>query len=307
MKSVLFIGIGSIAKRHIKNIRFLLGDNVNISALRSGNGSALEKETAEIIDKICYGQNELESYYDIIFITNPTGCHYETLKEYKNMSDAFFIEKPVFVTGEEDIADFDEHKKIFYVACPLRYTKVMEYLERTMDFSKVHAIRCISSSYLPDWRQGADYRKCYCAHKSMGGGVSIDLIHEWDYICRLVGFPKKVVSIISKKSTLEIDSDDIAVYIAEYSDKVVELHLDYFGRAPQRKIEIFTEDDVVIGDFINQTITYKITGKEINFGEIRNDFYISEMEHFLDMVDGKRDSDHTLEQACKVLRIARGV
>ena len=95
-----------------------------------------------------------------------------------------------------------------------------------------------------------DYRKTYSAHKDMGGGVSIDLIHEWDYLTYLFGNSFFIPSIgavldlrlnasieianpifspiawIGRKSSLEIDSDDYAVYIAEYADKILELHLD---------------------------------------------------------------------------------
>ena len=48
-----------------------------------------------------------------------------------------------------------------------------------------------------------------------------------------------------KKSTLEIDSDDYAIYIAEYADKILELHLDYFGRSIIRELTLFTEQDTI--------------------------------------------------------------
>ena len=62
-----------------------------------------------------------------------------------------------------------------------------QYVKNNVDLSKVYSARAISSSYLPDWRPGQDYRTTYSAHKDMGGGVSIDLIHEWDYLSWLFG------------------------------------------------------------------------------------------------------------------------
>ena len=84
----------------------------------------------------------------------------------------------------------------------------------------------------------------------MGGGVSLDLIHEWDYLKLLFGKPRKHFYLCGTKSELEIDSDDIAVYIAEYTDKIVELHLDYFGRRSVRLLELFTESGTMKADFI---------------------------------------------------------
>ena len=54
---------------------------------------------------------------------------------------------------------------------------------------------------------GVDYRTVYSAHKAMGGGVTIDLIHEWDYLVELFGVPDKLYNFKGTYSDLEIDSD----------------------------------------------------------------------------------------------------
>lgn len=299
--NVLFIGLGSIAKRHINNFLQICPD-ASITVLRR---TARKKEELDI--KIITNIEEANENYDAVFITNPTALHHETLLKHLDRSNCFFIEKPVFVTGEEDITVFSSSVKSYYVAAPLRYSNVIQWLKDNIDFSSVYSIRAIASSYLPDWRPGIDYRNVYSAHKDMGGGVSIDLIHEWDYITYLIGFPQSIKSIISRKSDLEIDSDDVAVYIAEYPDKVVELHLDYFGRKTQRKIELYTADDTILADLIEQKISWLCTGKEVNLSEDRNSYQKKELQHFLDIVTGKIKSDNTVEEACRVLRIARGV
>ncbi len=307
MLSVLFIGLGSIAKRHILNLRSLRREKVYITVVRSGHGGAISDEIICQIDRVCVSYEELETRYDAIFITNPTSLHFDTLKKYIGISEIFFIEKPVFVSGQEYINDFLCLEKKYYVACPLRYSNVIQWLKQNMDFSRVYSIRVISSSYLPDWRPGIDYRDTYSAHKDMGGGVSIDLIHEWDYICYLIGFPKSVQNMIRKKSNLEIDSDDVALYIAEYEDKLVEVHLDYFGRKPIRRIELFSEDDSIMADLIEQKIYWLNSGKEMDLSEDRDSYQKKELQHFLDIVEGKTGSDNGIEEACRVLRIARGV
>lgn len=305
--NVLFIGIGSIAKRHINNLCSIMGDRVSITVLRSGIGKPISDDIKDMINRVCTSDNELDAQYDAVFITNPTSLHYDTLEKYGSLSDAFFIEKPVFVTGEEDITEWMNADKKCYVACPLRYSNVIQWLKENHDFTKTHSMRVISSSYLPDWRPGTDYRETYSAHKDMGGGVSIDLIHEWDYISYLIGFPQKVQSIIEKKSNLEIDSDDIAVYLAEYPQMMVEVHLDYFGRVPIRRLELFTDDDTIVADLLEQRVTWLSSGRVLDLSEDRDSYQKKELQHFLDIVNGQVECDNGIEEACRVLRIARGV
>lgn len=306
-RKVCFIGLGSIATRHIRNLKYVFGDGIEIDVLRSGNEKLLDESLQRMIGHVYYGYDILPIDYDVIFITNPTRLHYDTLLKVQNHANNFFIEKPVFVTGKEDISNLQlKRDSVYYVACPLRYTNVIQYIRENIDFNKVFSMRCISSSYLPDWRPGTDYRSTYSAKKELGGGVSIDLIHEWDYICYLIGQPKRVHSFIGRKSGLEINSDDIAVYIAEYPDKYVELHLDYLGRKPIRKIELFTEDDSLEADLIKEKIVYRMDNKVIDLKESRDSYQIKELLHFFDIVDGKCENDNTIERACKTLCITRG-
>ena len=306
-RKVCFIGLGSIATRHIINLKDIFEEEIEIDVLRSGNVKHLDPDLQNSIEQIYYDAVNLPRDYDVMFITNPTKFHYDTLLRFQDHAKHFFIEKPVFETGKEDITGIQLKKdSVYYVACPLRYTNVIQYLKANIDFSNVYSMRCISSSYLPDWRPGTDYRDTYSAKKELGGGVSIDLIHEWDYICYLVGAPQSVCSFIGHKSNLEINSDDLAVYIAEYTDKFVELHLDYLGRIPIRKIELFTNNDSIEADLIEQKIFLRKENRIIDLNEDRNSYQKKELLHFFDIIEGKCVNDNTIENACRTLRITRG-
>lgn len=304
---ICFVGFGSIAKRHIKNLKELCGDEIEIDILRSCQGGGLPFEYQQYIRDVYYDYKQLNKDYDAIFITNPTQMHYDTLQKVKDNSNNFFIEKPAFVMGNEDITklQLSSGKKV-YVACPLRYTNVIQYVKKNIDLAKVYSIRCISSSYLPEWRPGTDYRLSYSARKELGGGVAIDLIHEWDYLCYLFGFPDRIQMIQGKKSNLEINSEDIAIYIAEYEEYFVELHLDYFGKKTIRKMELFCEDDTIEVDLIEQKIVYKKAEEMVDLCENRDSYQKKELIHFFDIIRDKCLNDNDLEQACRTIRITRG-
>ncbi len=307
---VCFIGIGSIAKRHIKNLREICNESgieLHVDALRHKKGMIQENEQLGI--EKCYSQyDEVKKQYDVVFITNPTEMHLETINQSRGFGKNFFIEKPVVSYDQiQDIGEMHLNKDaVSYVACPLRYNAVIQYIKDNIDLSEVISVRSISSSYLPEWRAGIDYRNTYSAHKAMGGGVSIDLIHEWDYLTYLFGKPQKLYWIAGKKSKLEIDSEDYALYLADYKDKTVELHLDYFGRKIIREVTLFTNEDTIIGDIAQNKITFLKSGKEIDFQEERDDFQKRELRHFLKMILDGIENDSTVEHAVDVLKITQG-
>jgi len=304
------VGLGSIGIRHFHNILQVLKErntSCTIDLFRSGKGKEPDGEISRHVNKIYNSCDEVVDNYDIIFITNPTNLHFETIKHFVNNTGHMFIEKPIFDKGNIALDELKfKSSSVYYVACPLRYTGVIQYFKHNSDLSGTISVRAICSSYLPDWRPNRDYREIYSAHKDQGGGVSIDLIHEWDYICYLFGRPEKVLSIKGTFSRLEIDSEDLALYIAKYPNMTVEIHLDYFGRKTIRELQLFTDTDTIVGDIANNEIRYLNSGKTISFMEDRNNIYIKELEHFFDIVEGKADNDSDAETALSALRLAQG-
>ena len=306
---VCFIGIGSIGKRHIKNLKIVCEQrNIELSIDVLRRPESKELPYSEMgIDKVFTDISQISEVYDVIFITNPTENHIQTMNDIKPFGKHFFIEKPI--SSVHQIPEVEAYEKkenaVYYVACPLRYCSVLQYLKENIEKLDIVSARCISSSYLPEWRPGIDYRENYSAHKDQGGGVDIDLIHEWDYITFLFGMPDKVLSLIGKKSKLEIDSNDYALYLAEYKDKTVELHLDYFGRKTIREVMLFTSEDTIVGDIENNEIRFLKSGETIKFEDEQDD-YKKELCHFLDMIEGKVQPDNDIEEAVKILKLTQG-
>ncbi len=306
---IAFIGLGSIGKRHLLNVVKVLNnrnDEFIIDLVRRKESKALDDELKVHVNKIYSDDEEIPSDYDIVFITNPTSLHYETIVKFKSKTKHMFIEKPVFDKIDIDIEKLDlKDENVYYVACPLRYTQVINFVKQNIDFKEVYSVRVICSSYLPDWRPNADYRETYSASKAQGGGVSIDLIHEWDYLIYLLGLPKEILNIRGKFSNLEIDSDDLSVYIAKYDDLLVEVHLDYFGRKSVRELQIMTKTDTINVDIINSRITYLKENKVIKFDDERNSFQLREIENLFQILDGNKENENDIFKALSTLKIAK--
>ncbi len=305
---VLFVGIGSIGTRHLNNLTQLAqerGIELEIDALRSSL-RPLAPETAAKIHRQYISFDEL-GHYGLAFITNPTHLHAMALSELSGKVDCFFIEKPIFESTGYNLEELGlgwEQKA--YVAAPMRWCGVMLALKELMPQLHPYSARVICSSYLPDWRPGVDYRNVYSAHKDMGGGVTSDLIHEWDYLVDLFGTPQEMHNFKGTYSELELDSDDLSVYIARYPQLLVEVHLDYFGREYRRSIELFCKDGTVTADFGAGTLTLA-DGTVRHYEEPVNQRYLREMEYFLNYAEkGAGESVNSPATALDVLKLTLG-
>ena len=94
---VCFWGLGSIGKRHLKNLvriseKFNL--KLEIHAYRKTN-TELPNDISNLIDNQIFEIDYLSHDYDITFITNPTSEHYKTMEIMANRTKSFFVEKPI--------------------------------------------------------------------------------------------------------------------------------------------------------------------------------------------------------------------
>ena len=220
------------------------------------------------IHKLFTSSDELDQY-DAIFITNPNEYHMSTLNAVHDKAKSFFIEKPVSSVGRLSEAQTSPYLNDIncYVACPLRYKKVIQYVKQ------------------------------YAAGHH---------IYNINFCVGLFGEPKKVVYMSGRKSDLEIDVEDTSLYMAEYEDKFIELHLDYFGRSTVRECMLFTQDDTVVADLIKNEIRFLKSGEVISFEENRDDFQKAELRHFLEIAAGAA-SDSTIFEAVQTMNLTQGI
>lgn len=314
--TALFLGLGSIGTRHLNNLAALCaqrGLTLHADALRHDLQCPLRPGVAEQLHAQFTALTDPAAlpFYDLVFITNPTALHADALRAVRGRAGALFIEKPIFDDPAQNPADVLAPGQKAYVAAPMRWCGAMLALKQQLSagtWGRPYCARVLCSSYLPDWRPGVDYRTVYSARRALGGGVGIDLIHEWDYLVELFGVPRQLYSLQGTYSDLEIDSDDVALYIARFAQPrmLAEVHLDYFGRGYRRSIEVFFAKGSLVADFGAGTLTLP-DGTVQRYEEPVNRRYEREMAYFVDYAFGPvGDSVNTPETASRVLRLTLG-
>jgi predicted dehydrogenase len=300
---VLIIGLGSIGKKHLKEIQ-TYDPGIEIFALRSNSNAEKYSHVTDV-----YNLNEIERLYiDFAIVSNPTSEHKNTISQLEQFRIPLFIEKPLYFSLEiEALVNSIASSGIkSYVACNLRFLDCIRFIKDQLSqiFPKrLNEVNVYCGSYLPDWRPGVDFRKSYSSLVGLGGGVHLDLIHELDYLYWIFGNPIMVKRNLRSKSSLSIPTYDYANYLLDYNGFSANVVLNYYRKDPKRSFELVFEDETWNVDLLNNQITSN--GKKMFSSEQRiADTYKIQMDYFINCLTSKGDTFNTITDAYNVLRIA---
>ena len=95
---IAFCGLGSIGKRHLRNVCEYLnqkGNTFTIDLYRSKVGSDVPLDIRPLVTSIYSYDDIAESniMYDVVFVTNPTSVHYDTIQKFKHRTKSFDFNK----------------------------------------------------------------------------------------------------------------------------------------------------------------------------------------------------------------------
>jgi len=282
---IVFFGLGSIGSRHAE----ILTKNFDcdLYAYRSGKN---EKGNDLNIEEV-YSWGEVRKIKpDAAFITNPTFMHIDTALKCAELDSALFIEKPLD-SGEQKldllIQEIKNRGLVSYVAYNLRFHPVIEFLKSYLKDKNVYHASVYNSSYLPNWRGGRDQINLYSAKKSEGGGVILDLSHEFDYIGYLFGCLQEIKGVFDRAANVTQDAEDFLDALIKTDKTHANLHLDFFSWRTERTIKIDCENEYIFADLLSGRMEFqKENGDtEIKHFEIdRNMIHKKQIEYFIENI-----------------------
>lgn len=332
IKKVLFVGLGGVGQRHLRNFKSIMGDSVEIFAYRKRNAQFVLNDKLEIVEGETLNEkygikcvDTLEEAFaqkiDIVFICNPTSMHAEILEKAIEADCNVFIEKPI-AESIEALGQIEQKikisDKVFFVGYQNRYHPCMLKIKQLLKEQKIGRIVSVSAEIgenVKNWHKYENYKNMYACRKELGGGVVVTQIHELDYLYYLFGMPKSVYAVGGKLSDLEVDVEDVADILMRYemdSRKIpVSIHEDYLQVPARRGCRIIgTKGKIEIDLLASTIICYAEEGKvayKEDFDFDRNEMFLAEMREFLKCVEQKKDSPISFEEGKKSLEIAMAV
>jgi len=300
--TVLLIGLGSIAKKHIRALK-TIDKNIRITALDTVSKTDEDIEGGKTISSF----DQLKEPPGFILISNPTKFHETTIRQALRFQVPLFIEKPPLMdlSGYVSLsADIENLGITTYVGYNMRFHPIIRFLKEHVTADQIIEANIYCGSYLPEWRPDVDYRQSYSARSETGGGVHLDLIHEIDYTYWLLGAPAATSKITKKVSNLEINSMDYAHYQLDYLTFAANITLNYYRRQKKREIEFIFNNGIWNADLLTGEI-HDHTGKMIF--QSKPDIaqtYVDQMRYFIrGMQHPDQPMMNNFQEAVNVLKI----
>jgi predicted dehydrogenase len=309
----MIAGLGSIGRRHLRNL-VALGEK-DILLYRTGRGTLPDDELVGYPVESDL-QAALAHRPQAVIVANPTALHLQVAIPAAEQGCHLLLEKPV----SHNLEGLDQLQRVVargggqvLVGFQFRYHPGLQAVQALLHQGAVGRPLCARAhwgEYLPDWHPWEDYRQGYSARPDLGGGVVLTLSHPLDYLRGLFGDVQALWAFTSNQSDLNIPVEDTAEIGLRFENSMLAtVHLDYVQRPPAHYLEIIAEQGTIRWDNDTGEVQWfnakdnMWTSVPVSEGFERNQLFLSEMTHFLDIVHGKAQPVCTLDDGIRALEL----
>ena len=334
VRRCLFVGLGGIGQRHLRNLRALRGESVAVDAFRVRRESTVVDDTLQVVPG-----EDVESKYgvtvyddldaalaqrpDVVLVTNPSSFHVEVAKRALEAGAHVLVEKPLSHSLDGVAALVHESARrglVGYVAYQLRFhpgfVRTQQILREGL-LGRVLFAEAVVGEYLPGFHPYEDYRRMYASRRELGGGVTISQIHEIDFLLALFGRPERAFSLGGKLSSLEVDVDDVSSSLLEFRGSEgrvlpVRLHQDFVQRPGERRLTIVGDQGKLEWSLSERGLRrFSAAGQldeQHSYAEYpRNRLFEEELSHFLACVEQGDSPSVNLAAGAESLAVALAI
>lgn len=325
----LVAGLGSIGQRHVRNLRALLGDDAELTAYRvrglphTITNAAIEPgqgvEARYGIRSFDRLELALAERPDAVLVCNPTSLHLDTAAAALRAGCHVLIEKPLADSwdGVDELSALAEREGLVaVVGYQMRFHPALVRLRELLcrhAVGQVRSVDAVFGEYLPAAHPYEDYRESYAARASLGGGVILCYIHEFDYLYWLFGMPERVATIGGRSGSLEVDVEDHAAtsMTCRHQGQLVRVTVrqDFLQEPGMRTCDVIGEAGTIHVDFNRPFLALvdragHLVQSEAFDGFERNHMFLDEMRHFIAAIRGRAGPLVTVREAAQSLLVA---
>jgi predicted dehydrogenase len=311
----LVVGLGSIGRRHLANLR-ALRPGIDLRVLRRLDSAPDPGDPpATVLTSLAQA---LEWAPQFAVIASPAPFHVPAALALARAGAHLLVEKPLADTlpAARVLVDLCRDRgRVLMTGYHLRFSPGLRALRAALDegrIGRVLGFRAEVGQFLPDWRPGRDYREGVSARADLGGGVVLELSHEFDYLRMLLGEVAEVVAWTGRQGDLGLDVEDSAEALVRFQGGAAgSVHLDMLQRAPVRQCRIHGGEGTLVWNGLDHTARLFRAGEgwsDLVSGPVdRNQPFLDELEHFLQCAAGGGTPAVTGEDGLRALEFALAV
>ena len=325
MSFFLVVGLGSMGKRRIRNLKSLgFNDIIGFDNRDDRRKEAKELYAIETYDDV----NEIFNNFKLgaLIISVPPDLHHVYMKMALNLKIPAFIEASVVDTALDSIISESKLKNILLApSCTLFFhpaiKKIREIVE-SKELGNISNFLYHSGQYLPDWHNYENVSDYYVSKKDTGGCREI-VPFELTWITLLLGMPKRVVGFFKK--TIEIEGatniDDTYNLLMDYGNNIFNLSVDVVSRYATRRLVINGDEKQLYWNWDENVIkifdpgstewishSYEIAAAQNGYNKnITEQMYIDEIASFISAMNKESKFPNSLEHDKGVLNLLYSV
>ena len=307
--SVLVVGCGSIGKRHAECLQVLgIRKFVFYDPDMTQSRMLAEQYQGKAVNSYEEG---LEEDCNAVYILSPTSLHIAQAKAAVLKGKHVFIEKPLS-TSPEGVEELEqlaaERDLVVMVGFCFRFHEGICELHRQYKagrIGKLVAIRAMMGEHFPDVRP--DYLSTYYVKYS----GAFELVHDLDLALYFAEeMPTEYEGYFGSYAELGFESPDCVEFILKFSDKLANVHLDFFQTPRTRTFTLLGTQGQLVLDFASwDACTVRCFTRAENAWQTehmetrRNDMFVAESENFFKTILGQEENRIPIREARKTLEI----
>jgi predicted dehydrogenase len=322
----LIAGLGSIGRRHLRNLRSL-GEN-DIVLLRSHKGTLPDDELTGFPIETDMQAALKKHRPDAVIVANPTSIHLDVAIPAAEAGCHILLEKPV--SGSLERVDqleeaVERSGSRILVGFQFRFHPTLRKAAELIaagELGSVFTCHAHWGEYMPNWHPWENYRRTYAAREDLGGGVIRTLTHPLDYVRWLAGEVTAVRALSGHLSPLEMDVEDVAeIGLRFASGAIGGVHVNYVQRPPVHRLEIAGTGGTLRWDNADGVLNFYRMPQPFGTsiadppapvvetymppeGFERNAMFLEQMKHFMAVVRGNAEPVCTLHDGIRAQQIA---
>lgn len=310
---VLVVGAGSVGRRHARNLQ-TLGAEVHVVRARPELAPALSRELGVPVHaSLAEG---FDAKPEAVVVADRTDRHVATSLEAARRGLPIYVEKPLGASmdGVDELRRLVASRGVVVeIGCMMRFHPLLSSVKRLLDegsLGRAWSAQATVGQWLPDWR-ATSYEESTSARAERGGGVTLDLVHDVDYLVWWFGRVREVAAFLDKRSDLDLDVEDVSNLLLRFESGVVaSVHMDYLRPRYRRAAEVVCANACATWDGVAETLTVERRGTADSSvqrppaGFERNDMFLAHMRRFLERVRSGGPPAVSLDDGVHVLEVA---